>query len=82
MARSDDGSQLIGRAIQRGEDEDWELSFTREGAASFSELFLKLESAAEDTTAVLPLSNDARELRAAFNQDTGKVRLLMLPAPS
>ena len=69
-------------AIQNGEDEDWELSFTRAGDASFSELFIQLETAADDTTTVLSLSNDARELRTAFNRDTDKVRLLLLLAPS
>lgn len=45
-------------------------------------VLLKLEAAAEDTTAVRLLSNDAAELRAAFNQDIDKVRLLLLLAPS
>jgi copper chaperone CopZ len=81
-ALSDDGTHLSGRAIQNGEDEDWELSFTRAGDASVSELFIQLETAADDTTTVLSLSNDARELRTAFNRDTDKVRLLLLLAPS
>jgi copper chaperone CopZ len=79
---SSDSARLSGRAIQRGQQEDWELVFERTGEASLSELFLKLEGAADDTTAVHSLSNDARELRAAFNRDTDKVRLLLLLAPS
>jgi hypothetical protein len=79
---SGDGARLSGRAIQRGQQEDWELVFERTGEVSFSELFLKLEAAADDTTAVHSLSTDARELRLAFNRDTDKVRLLLLLAPS
>lgn len=79
---SDDGTRLSGRAIQRGEDDDWDLAFARTGEASFSGLFLKLEATADDTTAVHSLSNDAAELRAAFNRDINKVRLLLLLAPS
>jgi copper chaperone CopZ len=79
---SGDGAQLRGRAIQRGQQEDWELVFERTGEVSFSKLFLKLEAAADDSTAIRSLSNDARELRAAFNRDTDKVRLLLLLAPS
>ncbi len=75
----DNGTRLSGRA---GEDEGWELSFTRAGEASFSESFLKLEAAADDSGAVHALSNDATELRDAFNQEIDKVRLLLLLAPS
>jgi copper chaperone CopZ len=78
-ALSDGGSTLSGRA---GEDEDWKLSFTRGGKATFSEQFMKLEAAADDSAAVRILSNDAAELRTAFNKDTDKVRLLLLLAPS
>jgi len=81
-ALSDGGARLVGRALQKGEHEDWELIFERSGEVSFSELFLKLEAAADDATAVRSLSSDGRELRAAFNQDTDKVRLLLLLAPS
>jgi copper chaperone CopZ len=62
--------RLPGRAIQRGEDEDWELVFERRGGADFSPLFLELEVAGSDTSAVQSLSSDARELRAAFNRDS------------
>ncbi len=40
------------------------------------------QATADDTTALRSLSNDAAELRAAFNRDINEVRLLLLLAPS
>jgi hypothetical protein len=56
--------------------------FERVGDARFADQFLEMEAAAEDSTAVLPLSSDAHELRAAFNRDTDRVRLLLLLSPT
>ena len=79
---SEDGESFTGRARQKGEGEDWELSFERAGTVSFSDEFLKLEAVAADPDAVQPLAADARELREAFNSDKDQVRLVLLLSPS
>lgn len=56
--------------------------FERVGDARFSDQFMEMESAADDSTTVLRLSSDAHELRAAFNRDTAQVRLLLLLSPT
>ena len=77
---SPDADSLIGIA-RRENEEPFEIKLERTGEATFSEMFLALEKAAEDRTAVRILSG-LEELKAAFNRDTAKVRLLMLLAPS
>lgn len=71
---------LIGIARRANED-PFEIKLNRIGVPSFSEQFLALERAAEDSIAVRILSG-LEELKAAFNRDQDKVRLLMLLAPS
>lgn len=58
------------------------LTFHRTGEAKFSEMFLKVEQAADDPTLVEVLTPDAAALRARFNADQGKTRLLMLLSPT
>ena len=77
---SSDADSLIGIARRENEG-SFEIKLHRSGEASFSEMFLALEKAAEDSTAVRVLSG-LEDLKAAFNRDVAKVRLLMLLAPS
>ena len=77
---SSDADSLIGMA-RRENEEPFEIELHRTGEASFSEMFLALEKAAEDSTAVRVLSG-LEDLKTAFNRDVAKVRLLMLLAPS
>jgi copper chaperone CopZ len=77
---SEDGKSFAGVAWL-GDDEA-PITLERVGDPEFSETFLELERAAADPDAVGELSDDAGELRERFNQDTDKVRLVMLLAPS
>jgi hypothetical protein len=61
---------------------DEPITFRRTGPPEFSAGFLRLESAARDSTLVEPLSPDGAELQARFNEDRDKVRLLMLLSPT
>ena len=58
------------------------LTFHRTGEAKFSEMFLKVEQAADDSSLVEVLSPDLGELRTRFNADREKTRLLMLLSPT
>jgi len=78
---SGDGSVLEGVARTGGEEEPARFERIAD-APEFSDLFLKLEKAADDPDSVQPLSADGHELREVFNRDRDKVRLLMLLAPS
>jgi len=61
---------------------DEAITFRRTGQAEFSDGFLKLEAAADDSTRVAILSNDGGELRKQFNADSAKTRLVMLLSPT
>jgi len=74
------GETLEGTGTAGGETES--IVFRRNGSAQFSEGFLALEAAADDPSLVLPLSDDGSELRARFNEDVNRTRLLMLLAPT
>jgi copper chaperone CopZ len=58
------------------------VTFRRTGPAEFSEDFLELKAAADDSTLVEILSDNGSELRARFNVDSKKTRLLMLLSPT
>jgi copper chaperone CopZ len=77
---SADGTTFTALVVIGDESEIVEL--TRAGDPEFSETFLELEAVADDPDAVQALSGSGEELREQFNQDTDKVRLLMLLAPS
>ena len=75
----DDGT-LAGVGRTREETED--VTFSRNGPAEFSDGFLELEAAGDDSSLVEILSGDGAELRARFNSDSGKTRLVMLLSPT
>ena len=78
---SEDGRSMSGTG--RREDEELPILFRRVAEAPrFSEQFLELEAAADDSLRVATLSSDGAELRERFNADTGKTRLLMLLSPT
>ena len=54
----------------------------RTSEAKFSESFLKVEHAADDSSLVEVLSSDAAALRGRFNADVTKTRLVMLLSPT
>jgi len=75
-----DGDRMSGAVDFDGRKIEVELR--RTGHAEFSPSFLELEAAADDSTRVETLSEDGAELRARFNADRNKTRLLMLLAPT
>ncbi len=79
-ALSPDGLTLEGLGSVGEENEVF--IFRKTGEAVFSEGFLELETAAENASLVERLSDDAAELRARFNADVDKTRLLMLLSPT
>jgi copper chaperone CopZ len=58
------------------------VTFKRTGPADFSDGFLELEAAADDSSLVEILSDDGGELRERFNADSKKTRLVMLLSPT
>ena len=58
------------------------LTFRRIGEAKFSDSFLKVEQAADDSNLVQVLTPDASALRDRFNTDRAKTRLLLLLSPT
>lgn len=77
---SDDGQTMSGTLQTNDGTEPIEL--IRIGEAEISEMFLELEAVAADPSVVKKLSSDAGELRARFNEDDDKVRLVLLLSPS
>lgn len=63
-------------------DEQYAAEFTRSGDAAFSPTFLQLEAAADDSTRVEVLDASVSALRAQFNSDRDKLRLILLLAPT
>jgi len=80
-ALSRDGRALSGTATL-SDGMKVPLTFRRVGDAQLSEMFWKLERAADDSSLVVRLSPDGAELRAQFNADRDKTRLLMLLSPT
>jgi hypothetical protein len=78
---SGDGKALSGTATL-SDGMKVPLTFRRVGEAQLSEMFWKLERAADDSSLVSRLSVDGAELRAQFNADRDKTRLLMLLSPT
>ena len=76
-----DNGSLTGVGHSEG-GENEPVTFQRTGPAEFSEGFLELEVAADDSSLVDILSNDGSELQAQFNADSNKTRLLMLLSPT
>jgi copper chaperone CopZ len=72
---------LAGIGQSRGAENE-PVTFRRTGPAEFSDGFLELEAAADDSSLVEILSDDGGELRAQFNADSKKTRLLMLLSPT
>ncbi len=72
-----DGKRISGQFIGRIHDTEVRAPFTleRKGDAG-------TPRAAEVKPALHPLADDAGELRAAFNRDAGKLRLVMLLSPT
>ena len=78
---SSDGKSLLGTG--RFEEEEIAVELRRVAPdPRFSEGFLELEAAADDPSLVETLSPDGTELRARFNADISKTRLLLLLSPS
>jgi copper chaperone CopZ len=77
---SEDGSTYT--VVLEVGDESETVELHRIGDPDFSETFLQLEAVADDPDAVRHLSANGEELREQFNEDSDKVRLLMLLAPS
>jgi copper chaperone CopZ len=76
----EDGSLSgVGRSPDQEEEP---VTFNRTGPAEFSDGFLELEAAADDSLLVEILSGNAAELRKRFNTDSDKTRLLMLLSPT
>jgi len=75
----EDGT-LTGFGYSQGQKES--ITFTRTGPAEFSQGFLDLEAAANDSTRVEILSGDGAGLRDRFNEDSAKTRLVMLLSPT
>jgi copper chaperone CopZ len=76
----EDGS-LAGVGHSEGQENE-PVTFRRTGPAEFSDGFLELEAAADDSSLVEILSLDGTELQARFNVDSKKTRLLMLLSPT
>jgi hypothetical protein len=72
-----DGQTLV--VTQEGDES---VTLKRAGEAQFSEWFLKLEAAADDSTRVAGLSPNAGELKARFNADRELTRLVVLLSPT
>ncbi len=75
------GDSLLTGTIRFAEQQ-LPLTLRRTGDARFSENFLALERAADDSSVVERLSSNGEELRRRFNADSGKTRLLMLLSPT
>jgi hypothetical protein len=75
------GGLLTGVGQSHGAENE-SVTFQRTGPAQFSEGFLELEAAADDSSLVAILSDDGGELRERFNADRTKTRLLMLLSPT
>lgn len=58
------------------------LEFERVGSARLSEELIAFERIAPDSTRLVELDPEGRELRAAFNRDRGKARLVTLLSPT
>ena len=58
------------------------VTFHRAGDPEFSQDFLRIELAADDSSLVEELAPDAGALAARFNADRDKTRLLMLLSPT
>ncbi len=78
--QSADGNRLVG--VLEFAAQKIEIQLQRSGKAEFSPLFLQLEAAADDSSRVERLSARGDGLRARFNEDRDKTRLLMLLAPT
>lgn len=73
--------QLEGTARSRtGGNEP--ISFKNKGTAQFSDGFLALQAAADDSSLVETLAGDGRQLKERFNADREKTRLLLLLSPT
>lgn len=81
-AISADGQWLRGLCKLPDDEAERPLAFQRAGEPRLSKLRVELETAAPGVSLVAPLSDDGHELRAAFNRDKDKVRLLVLLAPT
>ena len=77
----DDGELLTGVGQSPGAENE-PVTFRRTGPAEFSDDFLELEAAADDSSLVELLSDDGGELRTPFNADSKKTRLLILLSPT
>jgi hypothetical protein len=72
-----DGQTLV---VTQADEE--RVTLRRAGPAQFSERFLALEAAADDSTRVARLAPDSHELRKRFNHDRDKPRLIVLLSPT
>jgi mercuric ion transport protein len=81
-ALSADGVWLRGMCKAPDDEVERPLTFQRVGGPGLSKQLVEIETAAVGRSLVAPLSDDADELRAAFNRDKDKVRLLLLLAPT
>ena len=79
-ALSPDGDRLTGTLDFSGRKVA--VEFQRTGAVEFSQSFLALEAAADDSTSVERLSANFDELRTRFNAERDKFRLVMLLSPT
>lgn len=77
---AEDRSVLSG-SLRFGDD-NLVTIFERTGEPQFSDMFLALEAAADDSSRVALLSDSGLEFRQQFNSDKEKTRLVMLLSPT
>ena len=76
-----EGSKMSGN-LTHGAGQVIPVTFHRVGDPEFSQDFLRVELAADDSSLVEELGPDAGALRERFNADRDKTRLLMLLSPT
>ncbi len=76
------GSPARVSGVLRRENGPIDLVFTRVGDEQLSAELLRFERASADSARLLSLGRNGNELRAAFNRDRSKTRLVVLLSPT